>query len=112
MVIDPSHGARFACHFWVLKLWLMFLLALVLVRLIGVTARCRILVVVAETLVVDLAFGCAPWSFTCDPLILVRAIVARGVYRDSFESSRLGFGLVNHPECELWLYLFPYYFCC
>jgi hypothetical protein len=27
--------------------------------------------------------------------------VARGVYRDSIESSGLGFGLVNHPECDL-----------
>ena len=28
-------------------------------------------------------------------------LLARGVYRDSIESSGLGFGLVNQPECDL-----------
>ena len=32
--------------------------------------------------------------------------MAREVYRDSFESRRLGFGLVNQPEYGPWLYSF------
>ena len=53
-------------------------------------------------------FGCAPWSPICDPFMFGSSLCARGMDRDSIESSRLGFGLVNHPECELWLYLFTY----
>ena len=33
-------------------------------------------------------------------------LLARGVYRDSFESSRLGFGLVNQPECDFYYVCF------
>ena len=74
----------------------------ILVRLMRVAARSRVIVVVAET-----PFGrmgileCSlePFFVTLDTWF--EPLLARGVYRDSVESCRLGFGLVNQPECDL-----------
>ena len=54
----------------------------------------------AETLGVDLAFGVLLGAVYVNLDAWFEPLLARGVYRDSIESSGLGFGLVNHPECD------------
>ena len=67
----------------------------------GVAARCRVMVNVAETRVVMLAFGVLLGAVYVNFDAWFEPLLARGVYRDSIESSGLGFGLVNQPECDL-----------
>ena len=69
-----------------------------MVRPLWVAALSRIIIVVAEELRGRMAkLLCSLELIFATHGCLVRVLVTRGVYRDSIESYRPGFGLVNQP---------------